>query len=491
MRIGGYELTIKRVPANLSSVDGSRGGWWPVIGEPYPGAWQNNAEESVDTVVANSAVFACVTLIAQDVAKMRLKLVSQDADGIWAETDSPAFSPVLRKPNHYQNRIQFYYWWMASKLLHGNTYVLLQRDQRGVVVGMYILDPTRCRPLVAPDGGIYYELKTDALSGLRDDGVIYAPAAEIIHDVGHPLFHPLVGVSPIYACGVAALQGIRIQNNSSQFFANGSKPGGVLTAPGPISQETAARVKAYWDTNFTGDNMGKVAVLGDGLKYEAMAVNAKDAELVEQLKWTGSDVCTAFKVPGYKVGIGTAPSYNTAEMLNQQYYDQCLQFHVESLELAMDVGLGLAYAKVNDRWLGTEFETDDLLRMDYGSLVKAEKEASGIKTLNEQRRRLNHRPVKGGDTVYIQEQYWPVRHLAERPLPSREVTPPATMDDQPPAMDDGAEPQDMQREFASWLRKSLDELDTSVGLTHAHQHDRSIGHDLRMRPASDIEGMDR
>jgi HK97 family phage portal protein len=414
MRIGGYELTIKRVPANLSSVDGSRGGWWPVIGEPYPGAWQNNAEESVDTVVANSAVFACVTLIAQDVAKMRLKLVSQDADGIWAETDSPAFSPVLRKPNHYQNRIQFYYWWMASKLLHGNTYVLLQRDQRGVVVGMYILDPTRCRPLVAPDGGIYYELKTDALSGLRDDGVIYAPAAEIIHDVGHPLFHPLVGVSPIYACGVAALQGIRIQNNSSQFFANGSKPGGVLTAPGPISQETAARVKAYWDTNFTGDNMGKVAVLGDGLKYEAMAVTAKDAELVEQLKWTGSDVCTAFKVPGYKVGIGTAPSYNTAEMLNQQYYDQCLQFHVESLELSMDVGLGLAYSKIDGRWLGTEFETDDLLRMDYGSMVKAEKEASGIKTIDEARRRLNLKPIKGGSTVYLQHQDYPIEVIYGR-----------------------------------------------------------------------------
>jgi phage portal protein BeeE len=160
--------------------------------------------------------------------------------------------------------------------------------------------------------------------------------------------------------------------------------------------------------------MGKVAVLGDGLKYEAMAVNAKDAELVEQLKWTGSDVCTAFKVPGYKVGIGTAPSYNTAEMLNQQYYDQCLQFHVESLELSMDVGLGLAYSKIDGRWLGTEFETDDLLRMDYGSMVKAEKEASGIKTIDEARRRLNLKPIKGGSTVYLQHQDYPIEVIYGR-----------------------------------------------------------------------------
>src|SRR5688572_20893487 len=111
MQIFGFEITrTKAVPASLSSVE-SRGGWWPIVREPYAGAWQNNDEESVDTVVANSAVFACVTLIASDVAKMRLKLVEQDDDGIWSEVESAAFSPVLRKPNRYQNRIQFFYWW--------------------------------------------------------------------------------------------------------------------------------------------------------------------------------------------------------------------------------------------------------------------------------------------------------------------------------------------------------------------------------------------
>ena len=48
----------------------------------------------------------------------------------------------------------------------------------------------------------------------------------------------------------------------------------MLTAPGAIADATAARLKTYWDTNFSGDNTGKVAVLGDGLKYEAMSVNA-------------------------------------------------------------------------------------------------------------------------------------------------------------------------------------------------------------------------
>lgn len=414
MRIGPYELTFRKAaPANLQSVE-SRGGWWPIVREPWSGAWQENEEESVDTVVANSAVFACVTLIASDVAKMRCRLVEQDDDGIWTEVENPAFSPVLRKPNRYQNRIQFFYWWMASKLLHGNTYVLKQRDSRNVVVGLYILDPSRCRPLVAPDGGIYYELKTDALSGLPENTVVYAPANEVIHDVGHPLFHPLVGVSPIYACGVAAVQGLRIQNNSSKFFANGSKPGGVLTAPGAIHPDTAARVKAYWDENFTGDNMGKVAVLGDGLKYEAMSVTAHDSQLIEQLEWTGKDICTAFRVPGYKIGIGPDPSYNNVEALNQQYYSQRLQFDVESIELCLDEGLGLAPERVSGRRLGVEFDLDDLLRMDTATLIDAEKKAAGIKTPNESRRRLNLKPIEGGNTVYLQHQDYPIEVIYAR-----------------------------------------------------------------------------
>ncbi len=413
MRLGPYEISItKRAPAQLSSVE-SRGGWWPLVREPYAGAWQNNDSESVDTVVANSAVFACVTLIASDVAKMRLKLVEETSPGIWTEIENPAFSPVLRKPNRYQNRIQFFYWWMASKLLHGNTYVLKQRDNRNVVVGLYILDPTRCRPLVAPDGSVYYELKTDNLSGLKDE-IVIVPADEVIHDVGHPLFHPLVGVSPLYACGTAALQGLRIQNNSSQFFANGSKPGGVLTAPGPISQETASRVKTYWDENFTGENMGKVAVLGDGLKYEAMSVTAKDAELVEQLKWTGLDICTAYRVPAYKVGIGPAPSYNNVEALDTQYYSQRLQFDIESIELILDEGLGLAPNRIEGRRLGVEFELDDLLRMDTAALITAEKAAMGIKTIDESRQRLGLPPIKGGSTVYLQHQDYPIEVIFDR-----------------------------------------------------------------------------
>lgn len=436
MRIFGLTITREKAAPALSSVD-NRGGWWGIIRESVAGAWQNNVEVRVDTVLTYSAVFRCITLISSDIAKMRMRLVEMDGNGIWVETAAPAFSQVLRKPNHYQNRIQFFTQWMESKLIHGNTYALKQRDDRGVVVGMYVLDPRRVKPLVAPDGSVFYQLDADELAHQPETQIV-VPARDIIHDRCNTLYHPLVGTSPIYACGVAAVQGLRIQNNSANFFGNGSRPGGVLTAPGAINPDTAGRLKEHWDNNYTGANAGKVAVLGDGLKFEPMTISAVDAQLIEQLKWTAETVCSVFGVPAYKVGVGSPPSYNNIEGLDAQYYAQCLQIHIESIELCLDEGLGLT--GVAGKTYGTEFDLDDLLRMDTATLIKAEADAvgAGIKAPNESRSRLNLPPVQGGGTPYLQVQNYSLAALDERdrrsplanPASDEAVTAPMLDDDE-------------------------------------------------------------
>jgi HK97 family phage portal protein len=363
-------LVLSRLKAavpvtDISPLVGDRG-WFPVsIREPFTGAWQRNMEISNQTVLAHYAVYSCITLIASDISKMCLRLVEQNkATGIWAEADSSAFSPVLRKPNRYQTRIKFIENWIVSKLSRGNTVILKQRDERKVVKALYILDWGRVKPLVAPDGSIYYQLSADNLVGLGEQVIV--PASEIIHDTMVPLFHPLCGVSPLIACGLAAMQGLTMQANSTKFFENGATPSGVLTAPGTIDQVTADRMKKEWEQKFSGHNAGRVAVLGDGLKYEKMAMTAVEAQMIEQLKWTSETICSCFHVPAYMIGVGTPPAYNNIEALNQQYYSQCLQALIESIELLLDVGLGLG--DVQGKIYGTELDIDDLLRMDSNTM---------------------------------------------------------------------------------------------------------------------------
>lgn len=449
MNFLGFTITRAKSTGQLARVDSARGGWWPIIRESTTGSWQAGTETTAETYLTYSALYSCVTLIAADISKMRLRLMEQDNDGVWSEVnrESPYWS-LLRRPNHFQNRIQFVSWWIVSKLTNGNAYALKQRDGRGIPIKAYLLDPNAVSPLIAPDGSVFYEIRTSdsmKLAGYRDQSIT-VPAREIFHDVMVPLWHPLVGVTPIYACGTAATQGLKIQANSTKFFANGSQPGGVLTAPGTISQEAADRAKTFWETEFSGDNVGKVAVLGDGLHYEAMTVKAVDAQLIEQLRWTGETVCSAYHVPAYMVGVGQLPNYNNIEAQNQQYYSQCLQALIESFELVLDEGLELPAG------YGTEFDLDDLLRMDSATKMKTATEGvgGGILTPNEARAAFSRKPLPGGNTVYLQQQYYSLdalnkRDTAEPAPPTPEPVPSST-----PTAEDETE----ERQIAEWRTKA-------------------------------------
>lgn len=446
MQIGPLSITWgqKALPRTLSGVD-SRGGWWPIIREAVAGDWQSNVEVEIADVLTYAPVFACLSLISGDIGKMTLRLMKETRDGIFLPFESPSFSPVLRRPNRYQTPAQFLEHWILVKLIHGNAYILKQRDNRQIVTALYVLDATRVRPLVADDGSVYYQLQNDNLSGLMS--AVTVPATEIIHDRHSTLYHPLVGVSPISAAGVAAVLALRIQENAAIFFGNGSQPGGILTAPGHISKETAERVKDKWDTNFTGANAGKVAVLGDGMKYEPMSVNAKDSELIQQLKWTAEEACTAFGVPPYKINVGPPPNYNNIEALDVQYYSQCLQRHANGIELGLGFGLGLLPDTQGGRYK-IELDKDDLFEMDTQTKMNVVEAGirAGLMAPNEGRRRFNLPPVKGGDTPYMQQQDYSLEALSRRDEQAASVTPGFDLDDDVgPGAEEEADEQDEER----------------------------------------------
>jgi HK97 family phage portal protein len=410
-------VPVTNVPAY--AVNGSS--WLGPIRESYAGAWQSNViADPQHSLLAFSAVYACVTLIADDISKLRLKLVAF-SEGVWQETTNAAFSPVLRKPNQYQTRIQFINQWVQSKLLYGNTYVLKVRDNRGIVVQMFILDPRLVKALVADDGSVFYECGMNRLTGTQNS--ITVPASEVIHDRAICFFHPLIGVGPIYACAISATQGGRIQTNSAKFFDNMSRPSGHLTAAGTISDETSARLKAHFESNFSGGNLGRLLVTGDGLKYEPMTIPAQQAQLIEQLRWTVEDVARCFHVPLHKIASDSGIKYANMAQMNQDYYSQTLQVLIENIELLLDEGLGLTGGP---QTLGIELDLDGLLRMDPLQIAQKNQIEldAGYLAPDEARRSVNLPPVEGGKTPYMQQQKFPIAALAKQPIPGS-VPPPS------------------------------------------------------------------
>ncbi|MBL5919826.1 phage portal protein [Lelliottia amnigena] len=385
--------------------------WTPLfsfVREPFSGAWQRNMEVRNETVLSYPAVFSCITLIASDISKMSPSIQAKDSNDIWKDISDSQFDQLISKPNQFQNTIQFMETWMNSKLSCGNTYVMKIKNSTGQITELRVLDPDKVVPLVADDGSVFYQISPDQISGLPVQ--VTVPAREIIHDRFNCLFHPLIGVSPIYACGMAAMQGKHIQESSAQFFKNGGKPSGIITVPGSLNEEKAKEIKTAWDAGYTGENAGKTGLLTGGAEYKALTMSAVDADTVEQQKLSDLAICSAFHVPAYKAGIGDIPSSDNVEALEQQYYSQCLQVLIESIEALLKDTFDLGVKK------RVELDIGALLRMDSERRMKSLGEGvkGTILTPNEARKRENLPPVAGGDALYLQQQNFSLEALSRR-----------------------------------------------------------------------------
>jgi phage portal protein BeeE len=164
-----------------------------------------------------------------------------------------------------------------------------------------------------------------------------------------------------------------------------------------------------------------------------------EGQMVESLKWSAEVVCSVYHVPPYKVGVGALPTYNNVQALNVEYYSQALQSHIEEIEELLDHALGIGWAV----GMGTEFDTENLLRMDSITLVTTIRDAvgAGVMSPNEGRAKFDLKPVKGGKSPYLQQQNYSLEALAKRDAqddPFKPATPPAPQ--QPAAEDKPTEP---------------------------------------------------
>jgi HK97 family phage portal protein len=395
-------VTPIRAPLQIPS----RWGW---ITEAFGGMFQTNTRiDNTQDVLSFSPVYACVSLISGDIAKLRL-ILERRQGAVWAEFENPAYSPVLRRPNRYQTKFQFIEQWLLCKLIYGNVYVFKERDARNVVTALYILDPSRVQVNIAPDGEVFYKLNEDWLAGIGVQ-LPMAPASEVIHDRAKPLFHPLVGVPPLYASALSGSQGRKIQTQSSTFFENMARPSGHLSAEGHIDDATLESMKRQFQDAFSGVNTGRLLVTGGGIKFASMSVPAQQAQLIEQLGWTVEDVARAFLVPLYK--IAAAKDVKVDPAVTQEYYNTVLHPYIQAIEDLLKEGLALA----ND--VRVRVDVDELLRMD--PKARMEKNQLGVRgsilAPNEARLTENLPPVKGGEQPLAQHQDYPLAVIADRKL---------------------------------------------------------------------------
>ena len=397
----GFLAGLKRSVAPLVKDYGSAslpaGGFLPMLGAT-PSA--TGLSISQGTAMGVSAVYACVTIRSQDVARCtpRLYKKDRDSDGKRVQVFDHPLAKIFRNPN----RVQTYFEWaeqtVAAYLLRGNSYSAKKRDSRGQLTELIPINPDAVLVMESWNGDIFYNVNRLGLwqiAMLRDFPPTMA-AEDILHLRGLS-FNALVAASTIGLARDAIGLAMGLEQQAARLMANGSRPSGVLQAKKQLDEAAAQRLKKSWQDLTQGVGAtGTTAVLEDGIEWKQLQLTSVDAEFMGQRNFQPLDIARFYRVPPHKLGIVELRGVNIVQM-DQDYVSNTIMPDLHRIEqkFAKDFDLDAE---------GLEVDMDEtaLLRADIQTRYNAARIGllSGFLSPNEVRAGEGLPPVEGGDEVW-------------------------------------------------------------------------------------------
>lgn len=256
---------------------------------------------TAESAMRISAVFACVTLLADTCAWLPIHLYRRRADGGKERADDHVAAAVLKRPNRWQTAFEFRQMLTAHVSFRGAAYARIIPDARGVI-SLLPLHPDRVRAFVvdAPDGAIAYEYAGD--SGKREillqDEVLRLAFLYDAIDGG-----TLRPITPIRAQAETFGGALAAQEYGNRFWANDATPRVWLEHPGHFRD---AETREEWRKRFReaigGENRGRIPVLEAGQKLHEISMSNEDAQFLEARKFSVTDIARIWRVPPHMIG---------------------------------------------------------------------------------------------------------------------------------------------------------------------------------------------
>lgn len=350
---------------------------------------------TVKSALAIPVLQNCVSLLAESIAQLPVELYRRLPNGGREPAiDHPLYPILKHAPNDWQTPFEFREISQMSAGLRGNSYSYIDRDARGRVTAMYPLDPAKVTVLKGPDLMPYYQFEGQDPMPQR-----------LIHHVRWLSLDGYLGVSPIVQHANAIGYALALNEYSAKSFMHGTALSGVLErpkdAPKITDESTINEIANKWMAKFGGAaNAGRVAVLQEGMTFKPLVVNNVDAELINALKLSDSDIARIYKMPLPMIGSMEGATYNNVENLQIQFVIYSLMPWLRRHEQAMHRDL-LNTDERNDYYI--EFNISGLLRGNQQARYAAYAVGRqwGWLSINDIRRLENMPPVAGGN-VYLQ-----------------------------------------------------------------------------------------
>lgn len=271
--------------------------------DPVVAAWFGQGSQSAsgmnvtpDNAMRHTAVYRAVKLIAETYASLPLSVNKfLPKGGSVRDAEHPLQLVLAKRPNKRQTSFEWREMMSGHFALRGRCYSEIISTGGKAVSQLIPLHPDHVRPFLAPDGKLAFEYSP--LEGptriILQDEMFFMHGLTVGEDGVTPL-------SPISAAGREAIgNALATQEHSGRLFANGTRLGGLLKMPGHLADDTKRKnLLDGWNRAFGGTkNTGKTALLEDGLEWQALGMTSEDAQLLESMQFSISDIARIFGVP--------------------------------------------------------------------------------------------------------------------------------------------------------------------------------------------------
>jgi HK97 family phage portal protein len=369
------------------------------------GSYNNNSGIAVSPTNAlqASAVYACVKVLSEDVAKLPVRVRrAQDASNgktSWVEETRHPLNRLLRQPNSWQTPFEFWSYIVTSQQLWGNAYVAVKRDAKGNPRELVPLLPSRTVLLYDQKGAIFYQTQHPFLDG---GNTANWAAEDILHIRNLSFDGGFLGQSTIQCSQEAIGLALATQKHAAKLFQQGTILTGVLQHPSSLSTEAGIRMKDSWDKAYAGsDNAHKVALLEEGVTFTQIGMNALDAQLLESRRYGVEEIARIFRVPPHKIGSMDKATFSNIEQQNIEYVAGSLLGICKRIEGACE--RDLLFDDERDSYQ-IRFDFEEMLRGDTLTRYQGYQLSlmNGWLNRNEVRSKENLPPIEGGDEYRVQ-----------------------------------------------------------------------------------------
>jgi len=341
-----------------------------------------------------SAVWSCVQLISNSVASLPLNFYTKTADGREEVDRDPVEALFKRSPNQVMKPRDFRLAMTVQQALWNNAYAEITWSGSRPVALMP-LRPGRMTPFINNDGSLTYHYSTQ-------EGVKIYAQKDILHLKGFGTDGVVGSDRSSYAREAYGLT-VATEDFAAKQFANGGRPGGVISFSEFLKPEQREQAKALYEGLAEGAiNSNKLWVLEGGSEYKALDFAADQMQMIGTRAQQLSEVARFFGVPDVMIGAGSNGSSAWPASFEQQmlsFLNFTIQPYLDEWELAIkDALLPRSSDVFADHDVSNFIKMDSTSKANYLSKLTQ----NGLMTRNEARKPLNLPRVDGADELTVQ-----------------------------------------------------------------------------------------